>query len=484
MADQTQSRAYLRELLRNQIWQSANFLSKALFLVLLTPLMLWRWGADQYGLFALASSLLVSMALLDGGVRNLTRLRLVAAEKSGDDEEYRRSFAFGVLTFGAVVLLAVGVVAALAAAGWLRTWFNLPPNGPMVLVVTVALTGIMMLSIFGLEPMAARGNLSSMKAANTWGALVAIPAVAGAVWVGATVLHVVVLYSFCLIAPNIVYMARDGVFALQPWRYLSRFTPRVFLSTLRDGMWFYLTTVALVFKTHALTFVVAALAGPAEAGIFYILLRFTEIIGTVGATASETSLAELAAARSDAGRGKSFRHGWAYVALFSLYGAAALALLGDKALDLWLSDHYVLPEGTMIAMSIFGLGGAFSRMVVNSSMGLGIVRGAAVSNLAEAAVDVGLAAVGFHLAGLAGLFLGGSVGVICLLWQAGRVSAGCDRNWAGNYLRPLMPLLPGLAVASVAMALASRSGWWPIWLMALAVAGVTALISLRRMHAG
>ena len=43
-------REYRRELLWNQIWQGANFASKAGFLLLMTPFMLKRWGADGYGL--------------------------------------------------------------------------------------------------------------------------------------------------------------------------------------------------------------------------------------------------------------------------------------------------------------------------------------------------------------------------------------------------------------------------------------------------
>ncbi len=113
-------RQYLKELFANQVWQGANFVAKAAFLVALTPLMLSRWGAEQYGLFALASSLLVSMALLDGGVRNLTRLRMVEALRAGDEEGYRRSFAEGVFTFGAVVALAVVGLAGLGAAGLLE----------------------------------------------------------------------------------------------------------------------------------------------------------------------------------------------------------------------------------------------------------------------------------------------------------------------------------------------------------------------------
>lgn len=476
------SRDYRRELLRNQIWQGANFASKAAFLVVLTPLMLQRWGPEQFGLFALASSLLVSMALLDGGVRNLTRLRLVEAERRGDDAAYRRAFAEGVLTFASVVAAAAVVVALLASTGALREWFRLPANGSLVLVVTVVLTGVLMISLFGLEPLAAKGRLSSMKAANTWGALAAIPVVAGALWLHAGVLTVLVLYSACLIVPNLVYAARDGVLALRPWTFLPAFGPRVALATLRDGGWFYLTTVALIVKTHALTFVVAAMAGPAEAGVFYILLRLTEIVGNVGATASETSLAELAAGPDDRHRGRSFRQSWSYVALFSLHAVVALVLLGRPMLELWLAGHYVLPAATMFAIGAFGLAGAFSRVVVNAAMGLNAVRPAALANCAEAAVDVGLAALGYYLAGLPGLFVGGAVGVLCLLPVAGRLTRFFDAGPAGTYLRPLGPLLPGLALAAVLQGTAAAAGSMIGWGLALAVTAAVALLQLRRLH--
>src|SRR6478752_1464834 len=125
--DVSQSRAaYLKELFLNQLWQSANFVSKAAFLIILTPLMLRLWGKEYYGLFALSSSLLVSMALLDGGVTSLTRLRLAEALKSGDRELFRRAYSEGVLTFASVVLVAVAGIAVLGSLGLLSRWLNLP----------------------------------------------------------------------------------------------------------------------------------------------------------------------------------------------------------------------------------------------------------------------------------------------------------------------------------------------------------------------
>ena len=65
-----------------------QFCLQSRFLLLLTPLMLNRWGPDGFGLFGLSSSLLVSMALTDGGVRSLTRLRLTEAIRNADEVEF------------------------------------------------------------------------------------------------------------------------------------------------------------------------------------------------------------------------------------------------------------------------------------------------------------------------------------------------------------------------------------------------------------
>lgn len=473
---------YRGELLRNQLWQSANFVSKALFLVALTPLMLDRWGSEQFGLFALASSLLVSMALLDGGVRNLTRLRLVAAEQAGDEAQYRRAFAEGVLTFGAVVVAATVIFAGFAASGWLQVWFRLPSNGPLVLAITVPLTGLMMMTLFGLEPLAARGRLSSVKEANTIGALAAIPVVGGAVALHASVLVVVVLYSSCLILPNLVYAWRGGVFALRPWAHLRGFGVRALLQTLRAGFWYYLTTVSLVVKTHALTFVVAALAGPAEAGLFYILLRLTEIVGTVGATASETTLASLAAASSPAERALKFRQCWLYVGIFCLHASLTLALLGEPMLRHWLPMDHQIVAGLGLAMAVFGLAGAVSRTAVNASMGLGQVRGAAQANAVEAAANIVLATAGCYAFGLPGVLLGGSLGVLAMLPSLRRIAQSCGQTAFAACIAPIGRLVPGLAVAAVPQALAAAYGGLIAWIAALAVAGVVALQQLRALH--
>lgn len=476
-------KAYRKELLLNQVWQVLNFGSKAGFLLLLTPLMISKWGAEGYGVFALASSLLVSMAILDGGVRALTRIQMAEAWKNGDEETARRVYSEGLLTFASVCLVAVLISIGVALPGWMGEVLRLPPGGAGVMVMTVICTAVFMTTLLGLEPLAARGSLSELKAANTWGAVAAIPVCAALVFANAPVGVIVFAYAFSLTVPNVVVAWRSGILAMAPWKGLAHFGPRVALRTLRAGVWYYLTTVSLVGKTHALTFLVSAMAGPAEAGMFYILLRFSEIVGNVGATASETSLAALAAAPDKNERRECFRQSWLHVVLFCTHGALVFVFLTRHLLAIWLHGEEKIPLGIGIALAAFGLTGAFSRVVVNASMGLDLTRPAAIAGAWEAIVSVVGAGVGFHLGGLPGLFLGGSVGILCLLPVTTSVSRECGWRSLWDWFVALRRLLPGFLAAGAVLYASALSPSLFVWFGALAVCGGIALLQLRGIHA-
>ena len=480
-AAQGAHREYLGELLWNQIWQSANFASKAAFLLLLTPPMLRHWGAGGFGLFGLSSSLLVSMALTDGGVRSLTRLRLTEAIRHSDEAEFRRALGEGLFTFATVLILVVLAAVGLAASGWMQIVLQLPAGGSLVLVTTVILTGATMTTLLALEPLASRGKLSAVKAANTWGAILAIPVCGAAVWMNGSVLVVVVLYSLCMITPNVVLIIKSDIPSSFPSWEEWRCTPPVVVQTLRSGAWYYATTIALVIKTHALTFVISALAGPAEAGIFYFMLRLTEIIGNLGATASETSLASLAAAESAAERRQKFNHCWVYVALFCLPGALIFGFQGNYLLHFWFPrQSFVWAAG--LGMAIFGLAGAFSRVVVNASMGLRLIKMAALSNLVEAATNVIGAMIGYKLAGLTGVLLGGCLGVFAMLPPARKIAALCGERFSGAFVQPLSGLAAGMGLIAVTQGGAVLVHSVTLKCAAIALAGAIALVQWRRLH--
>ena len=469
-------------MLWNQLWQALNFGSKALFLILLTPMMLSRWGSDGFGLFALASSLLVSMALLDGGVRALTRIHMADAWKRRDVESMGRIYAEGILTFASVSLVAIMVSAVLSQTGCLTAWFHLPPGGAGVLVMTVICTAVLMTSVLALEPLAAKGNLSTLKASNTWGTVVAIPLCALLVQQGAREGGVIVAYATCMTVPNLLVAYRNDLFAMIPWSRLKVFRPRTALGTLRSGFWYYLTTVSLIGKTHALSFLVSGIAGPAEAGIFYILLRFSEIISNVASTSSETSLAALTTAIGEKERHTHFLQSWLHVGLFSITGALMFLFLTGQLLGLWLHGAVSIPSQIGLGLAIFGLSGAFSRVVVNSSMGLDLTRPAALAGFAEALASILGAYFGYRASGLTGLFLGGSLGFFALLPVSSRISRRCGFQNAASWIRSLSPLFPGFFISGVIFYEGSRSSHGAVYLEALLLVSAIILWQLRMIQ--
>lgn len=476
-----EQREYLRELLWNQIWQGANFASKALLFLLLTPLMTKRWGPDGYGLFALSNSLLVSMALTDGGIRSLTRVRLTEAIRKNDEAEFRLALGEGLFTFVAVLIFATLVTVGLAASGLMQSLLNLRPGDSLVLVVTMIMTGVNMTTMLALEPLAARGRLSETKAPITWGAVMALPICATALWLHASVLVVVMLYSSCMIVPNLVLMAKAGIIAQLPPLKGSHFSPVVIYRTLRSGFWYYLTTISLVAKTHGLTFVVSNLAGPAQAGVFYFMLRLTELMANLGSTASETSLASLASSENASERGRKFNQCWLYVALFCLPCAVIFAFQGNWMLHLYFRDQeFIWSAGAGLA--IFGLAGAFSRVAVNGSMGLHLVKLAALSNLAEAVINIVCAIIGYRLAGLSGVLLSGFIGGLLMIWPAQKMAAVCAENFYGAFVKPLWALTLPVALIALTQVPIFFTHSIIVRFVSMACAGVITLYEWRRLH--
>ena len=147
--------------------------------------MIRLWGAEKYGLFALSSSLFVSLALLDGGVRSLTRVRLAPLLAEGKTEDAMRTLIHGLLAFMIVCGFALLIALGLCANDFLSHILHLPPGGQTVLLISGILTSIWMTSVLALELLAADGRLSDLKAANTQGILLALPACSVFLFLGA-----------------------------------------------------------------------------------------------------------------------------------------------------------------------------------------------------------------------------------------------------------------------------------------------------------
>jgi hypothetical protein len=321
-----------------------------------------------------------------------------------------------------------------------------------------------------------------LKAANTIGALAALPIVAPYVWMKGSVTGATFLYFLCLTAPNLVLLVplwRAGVFRLSAW---GRVGLGSLTSTLRSGGWFYVTTLALIAKGHALTFVVSATSGPELAGTFYVLLRITELVGGLGATSSDTSLASLANETSPQRRGENFRHGYLYALIFSLHGTLALGFTVPLLLGYWLggtTGH--ITTAMSWAMAIYGLSVAFSRVVVNAAMGTGLVRQAAIGNLVEAILVLTSGMILQLYLGLTGIFMGASAAAVALFPASYLLSKNFQESIFQTWFAPIVAQRWPLLFSAVALGLAWWSGSLVITLLLLGAVGVTVILSLKRV---
>jgi O-antigen/teichoic acid export membrane protein len=305
-----------------------------------------------------------------------------------------------------------------------------------------------MTSVLALELLAADGRLSDVKAANTQGILLALPACSVCLFLGAGPLTTMVAMIVCLILPNLFLLFRNlPKESVHLWR--KSVPLRDALTTLVQGFPYYLTTIALIGKTHGLTFLISAIAGPAEAGIFYLMLRLSETLSDVASTSSETSVATLAFDPTRSQRILLFRQSWTWVLLFSLHGALALTLIGPTLWNWWLPSFSSLPLMVWPALALFGWIGGWSQMTTNSSMGLGLIQSAAFVCLTEAVLTIVLAFIGFSHGGFAGLFFGGAMAGLVTGFQSVRIANSLHEPFLQLWLQPLKKLLPGFLLSGL-----------------------------------
>jgi O-antigen/teichoic acid export membrane protein len=337
-----------------------------------------------------------------------------------------------------------------------------------------------MTSVLALEILAADGRLSDVKAANTQGILLALPACSACLFLGAGPLTTIGAMILCLIIPNLLLLFRNlPRKSLHLWS--KSFPIREALTTLVHGFPYYLTTIALIGKTHGLTFLISAMAGPAEAGIFYILLRLSETLSNVASTSSETSVATLAFDTTRSQRILLFRQSWTWVLLFSLHGALALTLIAPTLWNWWLPSFSSLPPMVWPALALFGWMGGWSQMTTNSSMGLGLIQSAAVVCLTEAVLTIVLAYLGFLHGGFAGLFFSGAIAGLVTGFQSVRIVKTLQEHFLKLWVLPLRKLIPGLLLSGVILLGAHKINKPWACILALLILGVLVLRQLKQL---
>jgi len=468
-----------RELFRNQIWHGCNFLSKALFLGVLTPYLLLKWGPDRYGMYALASSLVVVLAAMDGGIRDATRMALCHADANHDVQGFHFALQKGVMSFLLIVAVVFILSIGTAVLGGFSSMFKLPREGDLLICITVLLTGLSMSLVLMLEPLAARNKLSTLKKVNTFGSVAALPAVAACVTLGGGPLSAVITYFICQVLPYLWIWRRSGlakelVFGVMKWED--------YLSTYYSSGWLYLNSLVWLIRSHAMPFLISAMAGPAQAGVFYILLRMSEVISTLGAASCETLLASLRGTKSVEEKLSNFHHTYAYCLVFCGFSTIMLACLGQPMVALFFSKQLQIRELDTIAVAFFGITSAFSLLLFWSGYGVNIIRPMALSSLLVGSLSF----LGCYLFqsryGYAVVFGFGAMANIVMIPCASLITRALGSSTKRVWWEPAKRVIPILAIAGGILIVAYFSHNIPVQFLTLTVVSALALYEWKRLH--
>ncbi len=437
-------------LFTNQLWETIAFVAKAAFLVFLTPIMLRQWGSYGYGEFALASSGFVLLsAALDGGIRPQLRLALCQSLVAGDGKTYRSRFCAAIVSFllaAGAVLVVMGVIYLLPGTGAL---LGLNVSQYQLAFVTTGMTALVLLSGLMVEPLAAHGQMAMFKLAHAAGSLLAILAVYCSLRCGLGITAVVVGWLASLALANLVLFAGSRLRTECLWTGLCDVRLSDIRTTFHNGWSFFAINVTWLAKTHGLTLIVSQMSGAAAGGLFFILLRISEVIGTLCAVSSDAVIAALARAKTGGERKEAFVEAYRYVAILSSHVALIVLLLMPAFLRVWLGSAVQVSVITLCAVALFGVAGAFNRIVTGVATGLALVERARRCAIWEALATILGVAVTQLFFGLNVAFICAALAAACLLPVARAIASRIDQTGARTWLQPLRQI--GLFFCALAL---------------------------------
>src|SRR6266404_4376027 len=349
----------------------------------LTPWMIRTWGAQGYGEFALASSAFVLLSLVDLGIRAKTRLALCSSGAK-DRAEWPHILTHSVATFAGIGAITIAAALLFTASGILNSLFKISFDNRNLLLVTTTMSILVMLSGLLLEPLVAIGRIGKLKFATASGWLAAIPAVGSVLATNHSIIAAIVLWLGCLLGANIfvLFLNRSVLRGTNAFRYQFGFGKVA--ATLKEGWWLNISNATWTAKTYGATLLISALEGPGIAGLFFILLRLSDIISALGAISCDVSLGELAFASTVAQRRRCFESSYAWAALFCSHLAILIGFSTSDFYRIWLPSSAPLPVCAGAVVAILGLSSAFNRNATYAAIGLGAAKLAAKGGLVEA----------------------------------------------------------------------------------------------------
>ncbi len=466
-----------RQLLSNQVWETVAFIAKAAFMIGLTPWMIRTWGAQGYGEFALASATFVLLSVVDLGIRAKTRLALCNAREK-DRAQWPHIVLDSVVTFSIVGVLTIAASFVLTATGVVNALFKISAANRNLFFITTTMSILVMLSGLLLEPLAAVGRIGKLKLATAGGWLTAIPFVALVLATKGPVISALIVWLGCLLGANllVLFVGNRSTFrasALRPQLEFGRL-----VATLKEGFWFNICNATWTTKTYGTTLLISAISNPATAGLFFILLRLSEIISGLGAISCDVSLGELAHAKTVSQRRQSFESSYSWAAILCCHFAVILGFTTNDFCRIWLHSSWLLPAYAGAIVAALGLSSALNRKAIYVGSGLGAVKLAAKCSLVEAGLF--LALMGFLPRSLAlmnrlGLATVAVVALIPIVLEISRrLLVGSIKLW----LQPLSSIAPFAAASAAVLLFGALAGRPMVKICATTVSGVILLFNV------
>lgn len=269
--------------------------------LLLTPYLLGRLGAHDYGLWLIGAQVLAYLALMDVGIVALVPREVAFAVGQGRGADSPEVRALVSRTLGVVTWQVPFVVAAVAA-----TWWWLPADWTLVRgPLGVALLGFALLFPLRVFVALLQGlqDLAYLGVAQLAGLVVGTVATAGAVWGG-----------LGLYALAIGWVAGQIVPAAMAWRRLRHHHPHVWprepisrswptvRGQLSRGVWISVSQVAQVLLTGTDVLVIGALLGPEAVVVYVCTGKLLSMLANQPQLLLQTALPALSELRGAAAR--------------------------------------------------------------------------------------------------------------------------------------------------------------------------------------
>ncbi|MGC3992508.1 MAG: hypothetical protein QM796_22965 [Chthoniobacteraceae bacterium] len=230
-------------------------------------------------------------------------------------------------------------------------------------------------------------------------------------------------------------------------------------------------------KSYLLTFLVGSLLGPVQAGIFFLFLKFSEILSIFGATSSETSIATLSGSGALEKRRASFRAMYSYSLAMCLPAFTGLVCCLPWAMTHWMKAPSVAYlDG--IWVGLYGLASGWKRIITIVCTGVELSHSAALWGILEIGLTIPAVFLLYPGFGVAGVFLGCTLSTVALFPPATQLARLLEQSAFGLWIRPALGFLLGSGL--VVIAWESRS----LWLIAgaILVAAGTSLRYLQKSH--